>query len=148
MTTKAVSTRGLALKHGDGGGPETFTTVGEVTSLKGPTESAPTIDVTSFDSTGHEFIAALPMPGTVDFDMNYVGSDAQQQALRVDLRAGTRRNFKIVASDQRTGGTKPTTITFTAVVTKMEFVGGGIDQALKGSGSLQISGNPVWDYAD
>lgn len=144
MASKAKSTKGIRLQRGDGGGSETFTTIGEVTNIKGPSEKAAGIDVTSFDSTGKEFIAGLPENGELTFDINFIGSDAQQQGLRTDLRAGTLRNFKLILNDH---ATTPTTIAFAAIVTGAPEISGGVNAAVKGSCSLQISGLPTWTYA-
>lgn len=144
MATKAKSTKGLRLQRGDGGGSEIFTTIGEVTNIKGPSEKAPQIDATSFDSTGMEFIGGLADGGEVTFDVNFVGSDAQQQGLRTDLRAGTLRNFKIIINDHISS---PTTISLSAIVTAAPEISGGVNQVIKGSVSIKVSGLPTWSYA-
>jgi hypothetical protein len=145
MTTKATSTKGVKLQRGDGGGPETFTTIAEVLSFKGPSEKAPQLDATSFDSVAMEFIAGLPDNGEITAEVQYVGSDAQQQGLRTDLRAGTKRNFKLVLNDSQ--GVQPTTVSFAAIVTQAPELGGGVNQVVKGSISLRISGQATWAYA-
>jgi hypothetical protein len=144
MTTKATSTRNIKLQRGDGGGSEVFTTIGEVTNIKGPTEKAPQLDATSFDSVAMEYIAGLPDNGELTFDLNFVGSDAQQQALRTDLRAGTARHFKLILNDNLV---TPTTITFTAIVTGAPEIAGSVNAVLKGSCSLRITGQATWVYA-
>lgn len=144
MATKAKSTRGIQLQRGDGGGTEVFTTIGEVTNIKGPSEKAGQLDATSFDSTAMEFIAGLSDPGEITFDVNFVGSDAQQQGLRTDLRNGTLRNFKLKLNDH---ATTPTTVAFAAIVTSAPELSGSVNQVLKGSCSLKISGTPTWTYA-
>lgn len=144
MATKAKSTKGLRLQRGDGGGSEVFTTIGEVTNIKGPSEKAPQLDATSFDSTSMEFIAGLADGGEVTFDVNFVASDAQQQGLRTDLRAGTVRNFKLIVNDH---ATTPTTITFAAIVTAAPEISGSVNQVIKSSCSLKVSGTATWSYA-
>lgn len=144
MTTKAKSTKGLKLQRGDGATTEIFTTIGEVTNIKGPEEKAPQLDATSFDSTAMEYIAGLADSGEVTFDMNFVGSDAQQQGLRTDLRAGTLRNFKVIVNDH---ATSPTTVSFAAIVTAAPEIAGGVNQVLKSSCSMKVSGQPTWAYA-
>lgn len=144
MATKAKSTKGVKLQRGDGGGSEVFTTIAEVTNIKGPGEKAPQLDATSFDSTAMEFIAGLSDNGELTFDVNFVGSDAQQQGLRTDLRNGTLRNFKLILNDH---ATTPTTITFAAIVTAAPELSGSVNQVMKGSCSLKISGSATWTYA-
>jgi Lambda phage tail tube protein, TTP len=148
MATKATSTKAVKVQRGDGGSPtETFTTVAEVTTFKGPTEKAPQLDATSFDSTAMEYIAGLPDNGDLTFDVLFVGTDPQQQGLRTDLRAGTRRNFKIVLNDMPSGGSNPTSVLFAAIVTQAPEIGGGVNAVVKGSVSLRITGTPAWTYA-
>lgn len=144
MTTKATSTKNLKLQRGDGGGTEVFTTIGEVTNFKGPSETVAEIEVTSFDSTGKEYIAGLTDGGDVTFDLNFVASNAQQQGLRTDLRSGTVRNFKIILNDHLT---TPTTVIFAAVVKAAPDLSGGVNAAIKASVALRVSGLPVWTYA-
>jgi hypothetical protein len=144
MTTKATSTRGIKLQRGDGAGSETFTTIAEVTNIKGPSEKAPQLDATSFDSTAMEYIAGLVDAGDLTFDVNFVASDVQQQGLRTDMRAGTKRNFKLILADHIT---TPTTVTFAAIITSAPELAGSVNQVLKGSCSVKISGLPTWTYA-
>lgn len=148
MATKASSTKAVKVQRGDGATPtEGFTTIAEVTQFKGPSEKAPQLDATSFDSSAMEFIAGLPDNGELSFDVNFVGTDAQQQGLRTDLRAGTKRNFKIVLNDQPSGGSNPTSVLFAAIVTQAPEIGGSVNQIIKGTVSLRISGTAVWTYA-
>lgn len=141
MTTKAHSSKTFKLQRGDDAG-SVFTNIAEVTSMNGPDEKASQIDVTSFDSTAMEYIAGLTDGGEVSFDFNFVGSDAQQAGLRTDLRAGTVRSFKAIANDH---ASDPSNVTFTAIVTALSGFKAGVNQALKGSCSLKISGLPTWD---
>lgn len=144
MATNAKSSKGIRLQRGDAGGPEVFTTIGEVTSVKGPSEKAPQLDASSFDSTAMEFIAGLPDSGELTFDINFIGNNVQQQGLRTDLRAGTLRNFKLILTDH---ATTPTTVTFAAIVTAAPDVNASTNAVIKGSCSLRISGQPTWVYA-
>lgn len=144
MTTKATNTKGIKLQRGDGGGPETFTLIGEITNIKGPSEKASPIDATSFDSVAMEFIGGLPDNGELTFDCNFIGGDTQQQGLRTDLRNGTKRNFKLILNDNVS---TPTTVTFAAVVTAAPEISGSVNAIVKGSCSVRISGQPTWTYA-
>ncbi len=135
MATGAIKGIGTLMQIGDGGGPEVFTTIAEVLSISGPTESRETIDVTNMDSAGNrrEKISALIDSGSVTFDMNFTGSNAQQNQLKTDMEAGTLRNFKIIMP-----GTVRT-FAFAALVTELskEFP---IDSQITASVTLEISG--------
>ncbi len=143
MTTNAKSSKGIKLKRGDGAGSEAFTLIPEVTNFKGPSEKAAQIDATSFDSTGMEYIAGLSDSGEVTFDILFVGSNAQHQGLRTDLRAGTVRNFVLDLNDHVSD---PTTCSFAAVVTAAPDISASVNQAVKASCGLRITGLPTWHY--
>lgn len=143
MATNAKSSKNVKLKRGDGAGSEAFTTIGEVTSFKGPGEKAPQLDATSFDSTAMEFIAGLTDNGEITFDVNFVGSDAQQQGLRTDSRAGTLRNFKLDFNDH---ASDPTIASFAAIVTSPPEPSAAVNAIVKASCSLRISGTVTWHY--
>ncbi len=143
MATGAKSSIGIKLQRGDGATVEGFTTIGEVTSFKGPSEKAPQLDATSFDSTSMEFVSGLPDSGEVTFDCLFVGSNVQQQGLRTDLRAGTLRNFRLNLNDHVSD---PTVVSFAAIVTAAPEVSASVNAVVKGSCSLRISGTPTWHY--
>lgn len=148
MTTRATSTKNIKMQRGDGATPvETFTTLAEVTGFKGPSEKASALDATSFDSAAMEFIGGLTDGGEVSLDLLFIGPDAGQQGLRTDLRAGTKRNFKLVLNDQPSGGVQPTSVAFTAVVTAAPELSGSVNQVVKSTATLKVSGLPTWTYA-
>jgi hypothetical protein len=148
MTTKATSSRQVQLQRGQGDGPpETFVLIPEIITYKGPSSKAPQLDATSVDSVAMEFIAGLPDNGEFTFELNFVGTDAQHQGLRADMDAGTKRNFKFVLNDKPVGGTNPTSVAFAALVTQAPELGGGVNQVVKGSATLKISGKPTFTYA-
>lgn len=98
MATTAKSGIGIQLQRGDGVTPtEGFTTVAMVTSIKGPTETATNIDVTSLDSTGGyaEFIAGLKDAGDLTAEVNLDESSTSYTNLRADFQGGITHNWKI-----------------------------------------------------
>lgn len=135
MATSAIMGIGTLLQIGDGGGPEVFTTMAEVLSISGPNETRETLDVTNMDSPNNtrEKILALKDSGSVTFDMNFLGTNAQQNQLKTDMDAGTLRNFKIVMP-----GTVRT-FAFAALVTELskDFP---VDSQITASVTLEISG--------
>jgi hypothetical protein len=141
MTTKAMTTKGTQLKIGNGATPtEVFTTIAEVLNVSGPAETVGTIDCTSMDSTGKEYIStALPDVGEVTFECHFIGNNAQQQQLRADLRSGVRRNFELDMPDT-------TKVQFAALVTNL-----GPEMPAEGKITQKVTvkptGLPVWTYA-
>jgi predicted secreted protein len=98
MPTTAKTGIGILLQRGDGATPtEVFTTLAMVKSIKGPAEEAPTIDVTSLDSTGGyaEFIPGLKSGGTVAADVNLDESSTSYTNLRADFLNGVTHNWQI-----------------------------------------------------
>jgi len=144
--TKAKPTKQTMCQRGDGATPtENFTTIGEVTSFSSPTVTVDEIDVTNMDSTAKEFISSgLADGGEITLEMNFVGSDAQQQGLRTDAYAGTTRNFKFVMNDH---ATTKTTVTFAAFVKMVDGPKGAVAEAYKTSVTLKVTGQPTWNYA-
>jgi len=140
--SNAVSAFGTLLKIGDGGEPETFTTIAEVTDISGPSLSADTIDVTSHDSPGgyREFIQGLKDAGEVTFTINFIPTEATHDAstgLLKDYNDGTLRNFQLVFPDPGN-----TTWSFAAVVTGFE-PSEPTDDKLSADVTLKISGQPT-----
>lgn len=146
MASKAKPAKGTLLKIGDGGGSEVFTTIGEVLSFTGVGEEVGEIDVTSQDSTGREYISdALPDTPEMSFEVNFVGSNAQQQQLRTDLRAGTLRNFQYVLNDH---AVTKTTCAFSAIVKGFDGPSfGAPGEVYKSNITLRRSGLSTWTYA-
>ena len=97
MATDAKLGAGSLLKLGDGLSPEVFTTIAEVLRVGPIGQSAAEIDVTHLESTAKEYIGALPDGDTVEFEMNFVAGNTQQQALRDGVRA--TKNFEMAFSD-------------------------------------------------
>lgn len=146
MTTKATSGVGVKIQIGDAAEPEVFTTIAEITDFNGPNETSPSIDVSNFDSEAREFIAGLKDGGEVTFSCNFVGSNAQQQALRTAQKNRVKKNFKILINDAALDADK-TTIELAANVTGFSLTG-SVDAAIKAAISLKVSGEPAFTYAD
>jgi len=140
--SNAISAFGTLLKIGDGGSPETFTTIAEVTDISGPSLSADTIDVTNHNSAGgyREFIQGLKDAGEVTFTINFIPTESTHNAatgLLKDYEDGTLRNFQLVFPDAGN-----TTWSFAAVVTGFEPAE-PIDDKLAADVTLKISGQPT-----
>ncbi|MCS6289430.1 MAG: hypothetical protein H8K10_10680 [Nitrospira sp.] len=141
MPTQAISGYGTLLKRGDGGSPETFTTVGEVRSISGPSMETDEADVTTHSSAASgafkEFIMTLIDAGSIEFETNYVPSDPTHVGIRQDFLARTKRNWQIVLP----GAIQ--TISFSAYVKSMPYEF-STDDAITQKISLRITGAPTW----
>lgn len=139
--SNAISAYGTLLKRGDGGGPETFTTVPEVRVLNGPTMETDEAEVTSHSSAAagafREFILTLIDLGTLDFEYNYVPTDAQHIGIRNDWQNRVKRNWQLVLP----GSVQ--TISFTGYV-KTHTFDFPVDDAMMVKGQIRLTGAPTF----
>lgn len=143
----AKASKGTKLQRGDGGGPEVFTTIAEVRDLKAPSESVEAVNVTHQDSPAAEFISNnIVDGGEVTFGINFIGSNAQHQGLRADLRAGTLRNFKLLVND-KTLDVDKTTISFSGIVTNFDGPEAPVSGHYTANITVKVSGLPTVAYA-
>lgn len=135
----ALVSQGAVLKRGDGGGPETFTAIGEVVSISGlGSGSASEIDVTSLSSTAKEFLMGLEDEGSITLSLNLDTADTMQTGLRTDRAAQTLRNFQLDLTDSG-----PTTISFAAYIQTFA-VSIAVDDKIGLEVTLRISGAATW----
>jgi len=127
---------GSALKRGDGGAPEVFTTVASAKTLGGPKVDSTQIDTTTLDVAGgyETYVMGLKKPGTVSFELVWDPQDTQHRGLLTDFDNKTLRNFQIVWPD---AGTE--TFSFAAYV-KMWEPKAAPNTELTITMELQISG--------
>lgn len=141
MASAAQPGYGTYLKIGDGGGPESFTTIAEVMDIKGPGFSLKTAEVTGQSSTGgwDEFIGTILSGGEVTFDMNWINDNTQNYSagLLQDMVGRTLRNFQLVWSQLSN-----LTWTLPALVVKFD-PDSSVAGQLKVSVTLKISGQPT-----
>lgn len=90
----------------DGGataaGSDTFTTIGAVRSISGPSGDKGEVDVTDLASTGREFLASIPDYGEVQFTGWHDEDEATQTTLWtdfVDQSDSHIRNYRITLND-------------------------------------------------
>lgn len=142
-TSSAVHAFGSLLKKGDGGSPETFTTVAEILTLPFPKLSHETIEVTNHSSTEgwREFIPGLKDGGEFSVDINYLPTDATHNnttGLLYNLSVTNgKANYQIVMSNALA-----TTWTFAALVTGFE-ADASIDGQLKATVTFKLTGKPT-----
>lgn len=137
----ALETQGVMLEIGDGGTPETFVEVGEITDFTGPGGSASVIDVTHLKSTAKEKRMGLPDEGQFTFNVNLVPSDNGQRHVFKSRKDRRLTNFKLTLTDA-----PATVLSFAAFV--LEFsLSGAVDDKIPAAITLEISG-PVTGFPD
>ena len=92
---------GTILAMGDGGEPETFTEIGSVKDIDGPSRTRDTIDVTNHQSPNmtKEFKASLSDSGTVTFTVGFDPADSTHDdltGLESKLAETDPTNFKLI----------------------------------------------------
>lgn len=135
--SKAFAGQGAELQLGDGGSPEAFSTIAEVTKVQRSGSKMDLVDVTNMDSIGayREKLATLLDGGEISFDANYVPSDATQVSLQSQFDNRTLSNWKIVLPGARG------TWSFKAYSISADF-DLSVDKASTFTGKLAITGKP------
>ena len=114
--------------------------IGNVTGFSGPSGSAQVIDVTHLGSTAKEKLIGIRDEGQVSLDILFdTASTSLHNAIRADKQSRTRRIYDIKLTDQSTAaGSQPSAFYFDAYVTNFSITG-AIDDAIKGSVTLELS---------
>lgn len=137
MPTSAIPGYGTLLKRGDGGSPETFTTVVEVTEFNPPEIELDTEDATSHDSGGwKEVVGTLLSGGKIKAKINWRPTDPTHDETTGVLYAILNRrkdNWKVVLPNSLK------TFSFAALVTKFGGVT-PVDGKLEAEIELEVSG--------
>lgn len=133
---KVDSTNYTTYTSGGTATPVTYTKISEVKSYSGFDGQASEIDITNFDSTAKEFRLGLVDEGGFSFEMAQLNSDAGQAALRASRNAGTLKSYKLTLPNAEVA-------TFTAYAKSLPS-SGGVDDVIKSSVSLRISGAVAW----
>lgn len=95
--TEAVLGALTQLKLSDGASPEVYTLIAEVLRVGPVGSSAPEVDVTNLDSTAKEYIGGLDDGHTVDFDVNWIAGNTQQEVFRDGV--GDTKNMQMLWPD-------------------------------------------------
>ncbi len=131
---------GTQFLRGDGGSPELYTMIANVTNISGPARTRETIDVTSHDSPDAwmEFLGGLKDGGEVGIEINYDPTEPTH-LLDDDFDDDVPRNYRIVilpdTPDEHTWD-------FKAVLTELsdEFP---YDDKMGRTMTVKVSGKPV-----
>lgn len=135
--TSGTAAYGTLLKLGDAGGPETFTTVAEITDVELPEIKLDSEDATSHDSNGwEEVIATILSGGEPSFKANWLPTNATQNestGVAYVILNRLKRNWRITLP----GSVK--TFNFAAIVSSFK-PGAPLKGKLQVEFKLKISG--------
>lgn len=109
-----LAAKGTLLKRGDGGSPESFVTVANITSHN-YSLSADQIDVTSHSSSGSfkQYVPGLK-DSTYTADVNFDSNDTSHKLLMDDFLNDTESNFQLIFPNGDM-------VEFTATVTQFDL---------------------------
>lgn len=119
-----ITTQGATLEVGDGSSPPSFTEIGSVVDINGPTSSRGEVETTALDSTAKEFLLQLKDQGELSLTVNYKPGDTGQQLLQTlfDTEPPPSRTWKItLPTDSDAGHSTGTVIEGTGRVSGMPF---------------------------
>lgn len=130
----AITSNGVTIAASDNQSPESFTTIGDVLSIGGPSGTAAEIDTTHLGSAAREFLIGLRDEGSVSLECNYDPDSTQHQDLLSDRDNEALRQYRITLTD-----TTPLTWTFFAYVSEAQLQV-SIDEAVKINFTLRLTG--------
>jgi hypothetical protein len=132
MANKA---QGTLLQIGNGGSPETFTSIGQIRSFDGPGGSAAEIDTTNLSSSAKEFVLGLKDNGSITCEAFFDATDAGQLAVRAARDALEVRNYKLVLPFSPA-------ITWAFQAYASDFsISGGVDDVINLTMSFRVTGD-------
>ncbi len=142
MTTGGMAAFGTLVKIGDGGGPESFTTIAELVDITGPGFKMNTADLTNHSSTGawKELVGTILEGGQLKLVLNFIPTaptHSQSTGLIRDFKNKTKRNFQLVFPD---GGA--TTWTLPCLITALDFKA-PVKDKLSADVTLEVAGAPT-----
>ncbi|MDB4947436.1 MAG: hypothetical protein JWM27_85 [Gemmatimonadetes bacterium] len=141
MSAAPAATLGTTFKMGDGATPEVFTIVAGITNLNGVELSADTTETTTLDDLWDKSVATILRGGELQIDFMALPEHPTQgvtTGLVGAMVARAAKNYKITFSNPAA-----TVWSFSALVTKFAIKPGGFTDALKGSATLKIVGQPT-----
>jgi hypothetical protein len=141
--SQGISAFGCAFKIGDGGSPENFATIAEITDIGGPGSKTTMIDVSNHSSPNafKEKVAGLIDAGAFKLTMNFTPQAITQNYSTGILRDHyyrNRRNFQMVWPNINN-----TTLTFAAYVTDFDSKN-PVDGKMEATMTVEITGAFTW----
>lgn len=136
--TEAVLGYGSDFQRGDGGSPEDFASVGEITAINGISLTKDTVDATHMQSPDawEELISSIKRTGEISVDVNYVpNSDASTAAIQ-DVNSSSPKNYRIVFPDNSSW-------TFKAHAVGFE-IGIPVEDKMTGTFTYKPTGKPAF----
>lgn len=132
----AIQAQGTTMTFEDSASPVVAQTVGGIQSFTGFDGESTEIDITTLASTAKEFDVGLEDFGNLSLEVIYDGSDAGQAAIMTAKSAAATKEVVLTLSDS--------SIATFDVIVKSFSKSGGVDDVVKGSVNMKITGAVVW----
>jgi hypothetical protein len=141
--SQGIAAFGTYLKLGDGGSPENFAIIAEISDISGPGSKVNTAKLTNHSSPNafEEIVPTTIDPGTFKITGNFTPLAVTQgynTGLLRDFLNRNKRNFQLVWPN-----VSNTTMSFAAYVTDFDTKN-PVSGSLEFTASVEITGMPVW----
>jgi len=124
-------------QRGDGGSPEVFTEVPEVSEVIPGAAEAPDIDVTHLRSDGSETKPGKSTFATFTANMNYIAGNAVQAAMEAEAPSSTYRNYRVMDPTNAFG------FQYALAIATFNRAGFVVNGKIQATASFKQSGKPT-----
>jgi hypothetical protein len=131
-----VDTTGLVYTSGGAATPNTWTPISNIKSFTAFDGSAANIEVSNLQSAAKEYLVGLKDLGTFSLEVDLDTTDAGQMALLAAQSSQAKKQFRLVLPNAATA-------TFYGFAKKVGAAG-GVDQSMKRSIEVLITGDVTW----
>lgn len=135
--SQAVIANGTKLQRGDGGSPEVFTDVPEVSKIEPGSPSSNDIDVSHLQSSAQEVRTGLQRFGTMSVTFNLVQGNVVQEAIEDEAGTNNPRNYKLLHPDGVHGRT------YSLICKTCAPTGFVVDGKIEMVATFAVSGKPT-----
>src|ERR1041385_3321323 len=97
--SQAIIANGTTFLRGDGGSPEVFTAVPEVSKIEPGSPTSNDVDVSHLTSSAQELRTGLQRFGAMSVTFNLIQGNAVQEAIEDEAGTNVPRNYKLVHPD-------------------------------------------------
>ncbi len=133
----AIVANGATFLRGDGGSPEVYTAVPEVSDIVPGAGSTPDIDVTHLTSTAREKRPGLQDTGEMTVTMNLLQGNVVQQAIEDEVGATVGRHYRVLHPDGVNGRQ------YTLLAKSFQATGYVVDGKIQAIVTYAVSGKPT-----
>ncbi len=136
MSLTVVNSKGMTIGIGDGGSPETFTTIGGVTDMPNIMLAKSKLERTALDDEIRYYGHGIEEPPEFTLSIYWNPDDSQQNSIITAYNSETEDNYRITCPDS-----PATTYTYKAIVTGYSPPYGGINEDLMFDATFQLIEN-------